>query len=159
MYNRNILLKIENRRRNHLLKQHLTTPAHLESTYILLWIHGSSVLALCRLSSVWLEFGSSKNYCTKAMSSYQTQKVLPEKRYKPAEEWDYLEKNILTHTSSASVCMTCQHFNYWCDRHCRTILTCHLHQRLIPHGEHLTSKCQYWMQRQERKIGWRPEAA
>ena len=93
------------------------------------------------------------------MSSYRTQKVLPQKRYNPAEEWDYLEEDTLKHTRSASVCMTCQHFNYCCDRHCRTILTCHLHQRLIPHGDHLTSKCQCWMQRLERKIGWCPEAA
>ena len=40
-----------------------------------------------------------------------------------------------------------------------SVLTCHLHQRLIPHGDHLTSKCQCWMQRLERKIGWCPEAA
>ncbi|WP_269609283.1 galactose oxidase [Prochlorococcus marinus] len=93
------------------------------------------------------------------MSSYRTQKVLPQKRYNPAEEWDYLEEDTLKHTRSASVCMTCQHFNYCCDRHCRTILTCHLHQRLIPHGDHLTSKCLCWMQRLERKIGWCPEAA
>nr|WP_269614455.1 galactose oxidase [Prochlorococcus marinus] len=93
------------------------------------------------------------------MHSYRTKKVLPQKRYNPAEEWDYLEEDTLKHTRSASVCMTCQHFNYCCDRHCRTILTCHLHQRLIPHGDHLTSKCQCWMQRLERKIGWCPEAA
>ena len=36
--------------------------------------------------------------------------------------------------------------------------TCHLYQRLIPHGDHLTSKCQCWMQRLERKIGLCPEA-
>ena len=112
-----------------------------------------------RFSCVRLEFSGSRTYWIKAMSSYRTQKVLPQKRYNPAEEWDYLEEDTLKRTRSASVCMTCQHFNYCCDRHCRTILTCHLHQRLIPHGDHLTSKCQCWMQRLERKIGWCPEAA
>ena len=102
---------------------------------------------LCRFSCIRLEFSGSRTYWIKAMSPYRTQKVLPQKRYNPSEEWDYLEEDTLKHTRSASVCMTCQHFNYCCDRHCRTILTCHLHQRLIPHGDHLTSKCQCWMQR------------
>ena len=93
------------------------------------------------------------------MSSYRTQKVSLQKRSNEADEWDYLEEDTLKHARSASVCMTCQYFNYCCDRDCRTILTCHLHQRLIPHGDHLTSKCRCWMQRLERKIGWCPEAA
>ena len=136
--------------------QHLLTVA---STDVLLQTHGSNVLTLCRFSCIRLEFSGSRTYWIKAMSSYRTQKVLPQKRYNSEEEWDYLEEDTLKHTRSASVCMTCQHFNYCCDRHCRTILTCHLHQRLIPHGDHLTSKCQCWMQRLERKIGWCPEAA
>ena len=138
---------------------HLTFVFIVASTCVLLQTHGSNVLTLCRFSCIRLEFSGSRTYWIKAMSSYRTQKVLPQKRYNPAEEWDYLEEDTLKHTRSASVCMTCQHFNYCCDRHCRTILTCHLHQRLIPHGEHLTSKCQCWMQRLERKIGWCPEAA
>ena len=118
--------------------QHLLTVA---STDVLLQIHGSNVLTLCRFSCIRLEFSGSRTYWIKAMSSYRTQKVLPQKRYNPAEEWDYLEEDTLKHTRSASVCMTCQHFNYCCDRHCRTILICQLHQRLIPHREYLTSQC------------------
>ena len=86
-------------------------------------------------------------------------KLYTQMRYNPAEEWEHPEEDTLKHTRSASVFMTCQHFNCCCDRHCRTILTCHLHQRLIPHGDHLTSKCRSWMQRLERKIGWCPELA
>ena len=66
--------------------------------------------------------------------------------------------HLHTHAQLAFVCK-CQHFNYCCDRHCRTIFTCHLHQQLIPHGEHLTSKWRCWMQRLERKIDWYSEAA
>ena len=68
-------------------------------------------------------------------------------------------EDTLKHTRSACVYMTCQHYYSCCDRHCRTILTSHLHQRLIPHRDHLTSKCLCWMQRLEKKIGWCPEAA
>ena len=136
--------------------QHLLTVA---STDVLLQTYGSIVLTLCRFSCIRLEFSGSRTYWIKAMSSYRTQKVLPQKRYNPAEEWDYLEEDTLKHTRSASVCMTCQHFNYCFDRHSRTILTYHLHQRLIPHGDHLTSKYLCWRQRLERKIGWCPEAA
>ena len=91
------------------------------------------------------------------MRSAKAKKDLPQKLYQSEEEWDYLEEQILKHTRSACVCMTCQYFHYSIDRHCGTILICYAHQRLIPHGEHLTSNCQYWMQRQKKEIGWRPE--
>ena len=136
--------------------QHLLTIA---STDVLLQTHGSNVLTLCRFSRIRLEFSGSRTYWIKAMSSYRTKKVLPQKRYNPAEEWDYLEEDTLKHTRSASVCMTCQHFNYCCDRYCRTILTCHLHQRLIPQGVHLTTKCPLWHRNHEDKFGLCPEAA
>ena len=129
------------------------------STCVLLWINDSNLFPLCRFSCIWLEFSGSRTHWIKAMSPNRTQKVLPQKRNIPAEEWEHLEEDTLKQACSASVCMTCQHFNYYCDRNCRTILTCHLHQRLIPHGDHLTSKCRFWMQRLERKIGWCPEAA
>ena len=129
------------------------------STCVLLVIHVSNFFALCRFSSIWLEFTGSRTYWIKAMSKNRTQKALTKKRYNPAEEWVYLEEDTLKQTCSASVCMTCQYFNYCCDRNCKTILTCHLHQRIIPHGDHLTSKCRFWMQRLEKKIGWCPEAA
>ena len=131
----------------------------LASTCVLLQTHGSNVLTLCRFSCIRLEFSGSRTYWIKAMSSYRTQKVLPQKRYSPAEEWDYLEEDTLKHTRSASVCITCQHFNHCCDRHCRTLLTCHIQQRLIPHGDHLTSRCPLWMPIRKKEIGWHQKAA
>ena len=89
----------------------------------------------------------------------QPPKVLPKKRYPEEEQWEYLEEGSLKKSRSACVCMTCQHFNYCCDKHCHTLLTYHVRQRLIPHGEHLTSRCPLWMPRREKEIGWCPEAA
>ena len=93
------------------------------------------------------------------MSSYLTQKVLPQKRYNSEEEWDYLEEDTLKHTRSASVCMTCVHFRYSCDKYCHTLLTCNAHHRLIPQGAHLTSKCPQWHKNYEEQYGLCPEAA
>ena len=75
------------------------------------------------------------------------------------EELQFLEKGILKKTCSACVCMICQHFNYSSDKHCRTILSCHFHRRLIPHGDHLISRCLLWMRQLEKEIGWCPEVA
>jgi len=36
---------------------------------------------------------------------------------------------------SGAVCITCQHFRYELGRHCVTVLTCPIHQGLIPQGE------------------------
>ena len=94
------------------------------------------------------------------MSPYRTQKVLPQKQYsEAAEEWEYIEKGILQRSYSACVCMTCKHFDYTCDRHCRTVLTCQIQQRLIPHGQHLNSRCPMWFKQIQKEVGWCPEAA
>ncbi len=61
-----------------------------------------------------------------------------------AEEWDYLDIDVLRPTRSSRVCMTCQHFRYEVGRHCVTLLTTPIHQGLIPQGEHLTRKCFQW---------------
>jgi len=37
--------------------------------------------------------------------------------------------------------MTCQHFRYEVGRHCATLLTCPIHQGLIPQGEYLNKMC------------------
>ncbi len=37
--------------------------------------------------------------------------------------------------------MTCQHFRYEVGRHCVTLLTCPIHQGLIPQGEHFNKIC------------------
>ena len=66
-----------------------------------------------------------------------------------AEEWDLLQANVLQPSRSSKVCITCQHFHYEVDRHCVTLLTCPIHQGLIPQGEHLTKRCSQWVARQE----------
>lgn len=91
--------------------------------------------------------------CSPVMSS-----ALPAPSATPADEWDYLEWNVLKPSRSSSVCMTCQHFRYQVGRHCVTLLTGPIHQGLIPQGEHLTRRCAQWVRRQEVKRVWRPEA-
>ena len=77
-----------------------------------------------------------------------------------AEEWDYLDiDDVLKPARSSRVCMTCQHFCYEVGRHCVTLLTCPIHQGLIPQGEHLTRRCSRWVARQEVRRGWCPEVA
>ena len=93
------------------------------------------------------------------MPAYRSTKVLPKKAYPEAEGWEYVEDGCLKRSRSACVCMTCQHFDYSCDKYCRTLLTCRIQERLIPHGEHLNSRCPLWMRRIEKDIGWCPEAA
>ena len=75
----------------------------------------------------------------------------------PAEEWDYLDIDVLRPARSSRVCMTCQHFRYEVGNHCVTLLTCPIHQGLIPQGEHLTRRCSRWVPRRELKAGWCPE--
>ena len=59
----------------------------------------------------------------------------------------------------SSICMTCEHFTYTCDKSCVTLLTCPLHQRLIPQGEHLTKRCRNWKRKRVLDIGLCPEVA
>jgi len=59
---------------------------------------------------------------------------------------------------SGAVCITCQHFRYEVGRHCVTVLTCPIHQGLIPQGEHLTKRCAQWVPWREVAVGWCPEA-
>jgi hypothetical protein len=40
--------------------------------------------------------------------------------------------------------MTCHWFEHHAGVNCIPLLTCQLHQGLIAHGEHLTSRCQGW---------------
>jgi hypothetical protein len=58
-----------------------------------------------------------------------------------AEEWDDLDWDVLQPSRSGAVCITCQHFRYEVGRHCVTLLTCPIHQGLIPQGEHLSRFC------------------
>jgi hypothetical protein len=75
------------------------------------------------------------------------------------EEWHYLDSDVLRPARSAKVCITCQHFRYEVGRHCVTLLTCPIHQGLIPQGEHLTKRCHQWVARREEVMGWCAEGA
>ena len=83
--------------------------------------------------------------------------ALPAPPAAPAEEWDYLEWDVLKPSRTGSVCITCQHFRYEVGRHCVTLLTCPIHQGLIPQGQDLTKRCPRWVARQEVQRGWCPE--
>ena len=75
------------------------------------------------------------------------------------EEWDYFTDLELMKSRGSSICMTCGHFTYTCDKSCVTLLTCPFHQRLIPQGEHLTKRCRNWQRKRVLDIGLCPEVA
>ncbi len=75
------------------------------------------------------------------------------------EEWDYFDYGELKHSRGSAVCLTCEHFNYTCTKSCVTLLTCPIHRRLIPQGEHLTKRCPLWQKKRVLEIGWCPECA
>ena len=105
-------------------------------------------MGICRSATYW--------YWT--MSTTRSEEALTDQIFdQEEEEWKLLEKGLLKKTCSARVCMTCHYFNYFSDRHCRTILSCHVHRRLIPHGDHLISRCHLWVRQHVRGIGWCPE--
>ena len=62
----------------------------------------------------------------------------------PVEEWPFLDQEVLEQARSRKVCKTCHWFEYHSGVNCIPLLTCQLHQGLIAHGEHLTSRCQSW---------------
>ena len=75
------------------------------------------------------------------------------------EDWPYLDEAVLLRTRSRKVCMTCHWFRHHAGVNCIPVLTCQLHQGLIAHGEHLTSRCQGWTDDMVRQRGWAPEVA
>ena len=70
-----------------------------------------------------------------------------------------MEDDTLKPSRSGEVCMTCNHFRYAVGKNCQTLLTCPIHQPLIPHGEHLNCNCPHWIMRREHETGRAPEAA
>ena len=75
------------------------------------------------------------------------------------EKWSYFTDLELVKSRGSSVCLTCEHFTYTCDKSCITLLTCPLHQRRIPQGEHLTKRCLNWQKKRVLQIGWCPEVS
>ena len=76
----------------------------------------------------------------------------------PIEEWPYLDDAVLLRTRSRKVGMTCHWFRHHAGVNCIPVLTCQLHQGLIAHGEHLTSRCQGWTDDMTRQQGLHPGA-
>ena len=76
-----------------------------------------------------------------------------------ADEWQHLDSDVLHPSRSGAVCLTCQHFRYEVGPQCITLLTCPIHQALIPQGEHLKKRCLQWAPRQEVWQGWCAEMA
>ncbi|KEF41399.1 MAG: galactose oxidase [Cyanobium sp. CACIAM 14] len=76
----------------------------------------------------------------------------------PIEEWPFLDEQLLVPSRSLRVCMTCHWFRHYSGVNCIPLLTCQLHQGLIPQGAHLLSRCQGWTDDMVRRRGWAPEA-
>ena len=94
------------------------------------------------------------------MDRIKTPKVVaPVEALENPEEWSYFTDLELMKSRGSSICLTCEHFTYTCDKSCVTLLTCPLHQRLIPQGEHLTKRCLNWQKKRVLQIGWCPKVA
>ncbi len=93
------------------------------------------------------------------MPKYQNQKALPTKAkwYQEEDEWNYLEEGFLKKACSACVCITCNHFGFSYDKQGRTLLLCHMSEKLIPHGEHLYRSCHLWSSNIDINAEYLPE--
>ena len=72
--------------------------------------------------------------------------------------WGYVDERDLQNWKGGVVCMTCQHFAYGVDQHCRTMVGCNLRQKQLQQGEHLKKRCKLWAPTWQKKVGWAPEA-
>ena len=91
--------------------------------------------------------------------SSKTRFVSPVEVLENPEEWKYFTDLELMKSRGSSICMTCEHFAYTCDKSCVTLLTCPLRQCLIPQGEHLTKRCRNWQRKRVIDIGLCSEVA
>ena len=66
-----------------------------------------------------------------------------------AEEWECLDGGVLRPARTGAVCIACQHFRYEVGSQYVTVLTCPIHQGLIPQGEHLVRWCSRRVVRRE----------
>jgi len=69
------------------------------------------------------------------------------------EDWPWLDQEVLRRSRSHQVCMTCHFFRHHPGPDSIPLLTCHLHQGLIAHGENLTRRCSSWMENLPRQRG------
>jgi len=79
-------------------------------------------------------------------------------RPEPLEDWPQLDQQTLQSSRSRSVCLTCHFFRHHPGGDGIPLLTCHLHQSLIGHGQHLIRRCPHWTQELYHQRGWAPEA-
>ena len=75
------------------------------------------------------------------------------------EDWPWLDQQVLRTSRSHQVCMTCHLFRHHPGPDGIPLLTFHLHQGLIAHGEHLTHRCSSWTEEIHRQLGWAPSVA
>ena len=75
------------------------------------------------------------------------------------DAWPWLDRDVLQASRSQRVCMTCHFFRHHPAPGGIPLLTCHLHQGLIAHGDHLTHRCSNWCEDLHRRRGWAPEVA
>ena len=73
------------------------------------------------------------------------------------EEWAFVDARELQGLKGAYICMTCQHFAYGVDTHCRTLVGCNLRQKQLKQGDHLTKRCRQWSPTWDQEVGWAPE--
>ena len=74
------------------------------------------------------------------------------------DEWGFIDERELQGWKGGCVCITCQHFTYGVDQHCRTLLGCNLRQRQLQQGEHLKEKYKLWTPTWQKEMGWPREA-
>ncbi len=73
--------------------------------------------------------------------------------------WPYLGPERLLPSRSRRICLTCRWFRHHLDSEGIPLLSCHWHQGLICHGDHLTHRCPCWLEPRRADLGWCPEAA
>ena len=81
-------------------------------------------------------------------------------RSEEIEDWPWLDQAVLRRGRSRQVCLTCHFFRHHPGPECIPLLTCHLHQGLIVHGQHLSQCCSAWTtQDLQRRHGGMPPRA
>ena len=75
------------------------------------------------------------------------------------ETWPWLDQELLHTSRSHQVCMTCHCFRHHPGPNGIPLLTCHQHQALIAHGDHLILRCSGWTEALPSQLGWSLEVA
>ncbi len=73
------------------------------------------------------------------------------------EEWGFVDEWELEGWKGSRICLTCQHFTYGVDAHCRTLLACNIRRQQLQQGQHLTKTCKLWAPTWQSTAGWAPE--